>query len=65
MGLTAAIDFVVSYLNDKVGEVIPVAVLGLLMPQILKLAEIDRHDATARAHVQASIDDALRQVGAI
>lgn len=65
MGLEHAAEWLIGYLNGKVGEVVPVAVLGLIMPQLLKLANIDRADARARAEVQAAIDEALRKVGAI
>lgn len=65
MGIEAAVEWITGYLNGKLGDVVPTVVIGLILPHVMQLAELDRYDARGRAEIQASIDDALRSIGAI
>ena len=66
MGLEAAATFIVEYIVGKVGdEKIPAIVLSLVIPHVIKLANLDAHDARGRAEVQHALDEILRRVGAI
>ena len=66
MGLEAAANYVAEYIVGKIGdEKIPAIVLTLVIPYVIKLANLDAHDARGRAEAQAGIDQVLRRLGAI
>lgn len=60
MIIREALEFAIDYLSERLESDRLAEGMKLVLPHVLELANVDRFDAQARAHVQAKIDDTLR-----